>query len=100
MLGALLLIYGITVIADSAQFSAAVAELAPGELAGSLLTLQTALGFALTVVSVQLLPVWAEAIGWRWAFVPLAVGPVIGVVAMGVLRREMRNLRALSLKSS
>lgn len=100
VLGALLLIYGITVIADSAQFSAAVAELAPGELAGSLLTLQTALGFALTVVSVQLLPVWAEAIGWRWAFVPLAVGPVIGVVAMGVLRREMRNLRALSLKSS
>jgi len=91
VLAALLLVYGITVIADSAQFSAAIAELAPPGLAGSLLTLQTALGFALTVVSVQLLPAWAEAIGWRWAFVPLAAGPVPGVIAMGVLRREMRS---------
>ncbi|MEQ8406526.1 MAG: MFS transporter [Oceanicaulis sp.] len=91
VLGILLLVYGISVIADSAQFSAAIAELAPPGLAGSLLTLQTALGFALTVVSVQLLPVWAEAIGWRYALLPLAAGPVIGVAAMVVLRREMRR---------
>jgi MFS family permease len=90
VLAVLLLVYGVSVIADSAQFSAAIAERAPAGLAGSLLTLQTALGFALTVVSVQLLPVWAEAIGWRYAFVPLATGPVIGVLAMMVLRREMR----------
>ena len=87
----LLLVYGISVIADSAQFSAAIAELSPPGLAGSLLTLQTALGFALTVVSVQLLPVWADAMGWRYAFLPLAAGPVVGVAAMAVLRREMRR---------
>ncbi|MGJ3232281.1 MAG: MFS transporter [Oceanicaulis sp.] len=91
VLAALLIVYGVSVIADSAQFSAALAELAPPGLAGSLLTLQTAMGFALTVVSVQLLPVWAEAIGWRFAFVPLAAGPVVGVLAMMVLRREMRR---------
>ncbi len=91
VLAALLLVYGVSVIADSAQFSAAIAERAPPGLAGSLLTLQTALGFALTVVSVQLLPVWAEAMGWRFAFLPLAIGPVIGVLAMLVLRREMRR---------
>lgn len=82
LLGALLLVYGVAVIADSAQFSAALAERAPGELAGSLLTLQTASGFALTVVSVQLLPIWAEATGWRYAFLPLVAGPLIGVWAM------------------
>lgn len=92
VLGVLMLVYGVSVIADSAQFSAAIAELAPPGLAGSLLTLQTALGFALTVVSVQLLPVWAEAIGWRFAFVPLAVGPAVGVVAMAALRRKMRKM--------
>lgn len=91
VLAALLLVYGVSVIADSAQFSAAVAELAPPGLAGSLLTLQTALGFALTIVSVQLLPVWAEAIGWRYAFLPLAAGPVVGVAAMAVLARALRR---------
>ena len=87
VLGVLLVIYGVAVIADSAQFSAAVAELAPRNLAGSLLTLQTALGFALTAVSVQLLPLWADAIGWRYAFVPLAIGPLVGVWAMVTLSR-------------
>jgi MFS family permease len=87
VLGALLLVYGVAVIADSAQFSAALAERAPKDLAGSLLTLQTASGFALTIVSVQLLPVWAEAIGWRYAFTPLVIGPVVGVVAMALLAR-------------
>ena len=82
LLGLVLLIYGTVVIADSAQFSAALAERAPADLAGSLLTLQTASGFALTVVSVQLAPLWAEAMGWRYSFVPLAIGPVIGVAAM------------------
>ena len=84
----LLLIYGVTVIADSAQFSAAAAELAPPDKAGSILTLQTALGFALTLVTVQLLPVWADIIGWRFAFWPLALGPLAGVWAMLSLRRQ------------
>ena len=91
LLGAILLIYGVAVIADSAQFSAALAERAPKELAGSLLTLQTAGGFALTVASVQLAPLWAEAIGWRYVFLPLVIGPVIGVAAMAAYRRIERR---------
>ena len=87
LLGAVLLVYGVAVIADSAQFSAALAERAPQDLAGSLLTLQTASGFALTIVSVQLLPLWAEMIGWRYVFLPLLIGPVIGVAAMAAYRR-------------
>ena len=83
---ALLLVYGVSVIADSAQFSAAIAELAPRDLAGSLLTLQTALGFALTAVSVQALPYWVGVTGWQFAFAPLAIGPAIGVWAMLRLR--------------
>ena len=90
---ALLLLYGITVIADSAQFSAAAAELAPPDKAGSILTLQTALGFALTLVTVQLLPVWAEHTGWRFAFWPLALGPAIGVWAMLSLRARPESRR-------
>jgi MFS family permease len=80
------LIWGVAVIADSAQFSASVAELAPPARVGTLLTIQTALGFALTAVSIRLLPVWADHIGWRWGFAPLAIGPVFGVIAMARLR--------------
>jgi MFS family permease len=86
-LAALLLIYGVAVIADSAQFSAAIAERAPDGLAGSLLTLQTALGFGLTVISVQLLPIWADSIGWRFALTPLAIGPLLGLWALSHLRK-------------
>lgn len=82
VMAGLLIIYGITVIADSAQFSAAIAELAPPDQAGSLLTLQTAAGFALTVLTVQALPLWVEFTGWRYAFAPLAIGPAVGIWAM------------------
>ncbi|WP_300527575.1 MFS transporter [Maricaulis sp.] len=82
----LLLIWGMSVIADSAQFSASVAELAPPERTGTLLTLQTAMGFALTAVMVQLLPYWISFAGWSWAFAPLALGPAFGVWAMWRLR--------------
>ncbi len=87
ILGGLLAIYGVAVIADSAQFSAAIAERAPTGLAGSLLTLQTALGFGLTVISVQLMPVWADLIGWQYALVPLAIGPALGLWALSGLRK-------------
>ncbi len=80
------LIWGVAVIADSAQFSASIAELAPPARVGTLLTIQTAIGFALTAVSIRLLPVWAHALGWRWAFAPLAIGPLLGVLAMARLR--------------
>ena len=82
----LLLVWGVAVIADSAQFSASIAELAPPDRAGTLLTLQTAMGFALTAIIVQALPLWIDAVGWRWGFAPLAIGPALGVWAMGALR--------------
>ncbi|MAK65317.1 MAG: MFS transporter [Maricaulis sp.] len=81
-----LLVWGMAIIADSAQFSAAITELSPPEWTGTLLTLQTAMGFALTAVIVQLLPVWIGWVGWEWGFAPLAIGPILGVWAMMRLR--------------
>ncbi len=83
---ALCLIWGITIIADSAQFSACVSELAEPGTQGTMLTIQTATGFALTVVTIQLMPGWVEWVGWQWAFAPLAIGPLLGTLAMGRLR--------------
>ncbi len=87
-------VWGIAVIADSAQFSATAAELSDRSLIGTMLTVQTCLGFLLTMASIQLLP-WIETlVGWHYAFAFLAVGPVLGVVAMGRLRSmpEARRL--------
>ena len=81
------LIWGAAVIPDSAQFSALVADAAPPELAGSLMTLQTALGFALTAVTVQAVPGLAAAIGWPWTLAAMALGPLFGVEAMRRLIR-------------
>jgi MFS family permease len=86
LLAAFTLAWGVVVVADSAQFSAAVSELAEPSYVGTALTLQTAVGFLLTTVSIQLVPVVADAVGWRWAFAPLAVGPAVGTLAMGWLR--------------
>jgi sugar phosphate permease len=83
-----LLVWGITVVADSAQFSAAVSELAPRDLVGTALTLQTSLGFLLTCATIYLLPKVAEVIGWRWSMSVLAIGPALGVWAMLALRRR------------
>ena len=81
------LLWGITVIADSAQFSAMTTELGDADLIGTALALQLGIGFAITIVSLWLTPLLAAAIGWRFAFVVLAPGPFIGTVAMLVLRR-------------
>ena len=88
------LVWGFAIVADSAQFSAAVTELAEGSYVGSALTLQTALGFLLTTVSIQLVPRMVDLVGWEWAFAPLAVGPALGTLAMLRLRTlpEARRL--------
>jgi MFS family permease len=86
LLVAVALVWGFTVIADSAQFSASVTELAPPAYVGTALSLQTSLGFLLTLVSVWLVPRAAEAWGWPMAFAFLAPGPFLGTLAMGVLR--------------
>jgi MFS family permease len=82
------LLWGFAIVADSAQFSAAVSELADESYVGSALTFQTAIGFLLTLGSIQLTPIVADWIGWQWAFAPLAIGPVVGTVAMLRLRRR------------
>jgi MFS family permease len=82
----LCVVWGFTVVADSAQFSACVSELCLPEYTGTALTLQTSLGFLLTLVTIRLIPVWQAAVGWQWAFAFLALGPLIGVAAMSRLR--------------
>ncbi len=84
----LFIVWGITIVPDSAQFSALVADAAPPQLAGSLLTFQTALGFLLTFVTVQLAPVLAEQVGWQATLTVLAVGPALGIIAMWPLRER------------
>ena len=86
-------IWGISIVADSAQFSASIAELADPARVGTMLTLQTALGFTLTLVTIHLLPHFVDAMGWRYAFVPLAIGPAVGVWAMARLRADPRSAR-------
>jgi MFS family permease len=83
---ALGLVWGFTVVADSAQFSTMVTELADQAYVGTALTLQLAVGFTLTVATIWLIPVLEDDVGWRWAFAFLAPGPVLGVLAMLRLR--------------
>jgi MFS family permease len=87
------LVWGFTIVADSAQFSASVTELAPPAYVGTALSLQTSLGFLLTLVSTWLVPRAAEAWGWAWAFAFLAPGPFLGTLAMAVLRQLPESAR-------
>ncbi|WP_245622803.1 MFS transporter [Lysinibacillus contaminans] len=82
------LIWGMSVIADSGQFSAAVTEFAESEYVGTALTFQMAIGFLLTTISIYIIPVFVTVIGWQWVFLILAIGPFVGIVAMNFLRRE------------
>lgn len=84
------LIWGASIVADSAQFSAAVTELAPSRYVGTAITLQTCAGFLLTIVTIRLVPVWVEWWGWERAYMPLAIGPALGVLAMWRLSRDTR----------
>jgi len=83
-----MLVWGLTVIADSAQFSTMVTETAEDAVRGTALTLQTAVGFLLTLVTIRWVPAIAESVSWRWAFPVLAVGPALGVLAMVRLARS------------
>jgi MFS family permease len=93
---AVCLVWGFAVIADSAQFSAAVSELSDQRYVGTALTVQTCLGFLLTMISVRLLPEIAARAGWGWAFVALAPGPLFGVVSMLKLRARPEALKMAS----
>jgi MFS family permease len=82
----LAMIWGFAVVADSAQFSALVSEHAPPDHIGTALTLQTCLGFLLTMVTIELLPRLADVVGWQFAALLLVPGPLLGILAMKNLR--------------
>lgn len=91
LLAPFVLVWGFFVVADSAQFSAMVTEAAPRHAVGTALTLQTSLGFLLTMVTIQLVPAVVEAAGWRLAFPLLALGPAAGIAAIRRLVRVRRT---------
>jgi MFS family permease len=82
LLMAVSILWGVAVVADSAQFSAMVTEHAPSHAVGTALTLQTSLGFLLTIVTIQGVPWVAGLVGWRWAMIGLVLGPLAGLKAM------------------
>jgi MFS family permease len=82
---AALILWGIAIIPDSALYSTLVADSAPPERIGSLLTIQTAMGFSLTAVTVQATPALAEFVGWSWVLAIMALGPALGIRAMQLL---------------
>ena len=82
------LVWGYSVVADSAQFSTIVSEQVPAETVGTALTVQLASGFVLSVATIFLVPWVRDAAGWGWAFAMLAPGPIIGVWAMRQLEAQ------------
>jgi MFS family permease len=87
LLFALAVVWGCSVVADSAQFSALVAEFSPRTHVGTALTLQTCAGFLLTLATLRGLPIVADAVGWQWTFLVLVPGPILGAIAMRQLER-------------
>ena len=88
---AIALVWGFSVIADSAQFSALVSQICDPEAIGAALSLQIGIGFLLTLASIRLTPFVAERIGWHWTFAILAPGPFTGAAAILVLRARSRR---------
>ena len=87
------LVWGATIVADSAQFSTAISELAPPDYVGTALSLQTCLGFLLTLASIRLYPAMVATWGWAWSFAFLAPGPFLGTLAMWALRRRPESVK-------
>jgi MFS family permease len=96
ILGALAMTWGFFVIADSAQFSTLVTESVPPHAVGTALTVQTSLGFLLTMLPMQIVPLIAQRTGWRWGFAILALGPAAGIAAI----RRLAALRAASSENA
>jgi MFS family permease len=90
------LVWGVAVIADSALFSTLVTEYADQAYVGTALALQLAVGFALTAVTIWLVPFLEDAVGWRYAFAFLAPGPALGIIAMVRLSRAERSRSAVA----
>lgn len=96
LLTAVCLVWGFAVVADSAQFSACVSELSDPAYVGTQLTTQTACGFLLTLTTIQIMPAWVDLVGWRFGFLYLIVGPMVGAWAMWKLGRLQSLARTTS----
>ncbi len=94
----LALVWGFWVVADSAQFSTLVTEVADQAYVGTAVTLQLAIGFTLTVVTIWLVPLLRDAWGWHSAFAVLALGPLLGIGAMRALDRGVAGPRPTALE--
>ena len=79
---AIAILWGLTILADSAQFSAIVSEVGDPRYMGTALTMQTAIGFLLTVISIRVTAYIGQHYGWDWAAASLAIGPAVGIIAM------------------
>jgi MFS family permease len=82
----LALIWGMSIIADSAQFSAVVTEFAEVEYVGTALTFQMSIGFLITIFSINMIPLLETTMGWEWVFTLLSIGPILGTIAMSRLK--------------
>ncbi len=96
LLAALCLVWGLAVVADSAQFSASIIELSDPTLVGTMVTVQTCAGFLLTMFTIHMIPPLTEAVGWEYAFAFLAAGPFLGVWAMSRLRGHPEAVKLAS----
>ncbi|MEG0386211.1 MAG: MFS transporter, partial [Solibacillus sp.] len=92
------IIWGVSVIADSAQFSAAVSEIAEVEYVGTALTFQMCIGFLITIFSINLIPIIQRIVGWEWVFSILAIGPILGIMSMVKFRRYEFNKGEILIK--
>ena len=87
------IVWGVTIVSDSAQFSASVTELSDRSLVGTMLTVQTCIGFLLTLLTIHLMPYAVALLGWTYAFTILAIGPAFGIWAMARLRARPESVR-------
>ncbi|MHA1477572.1 MAG: MFS transporter [Promethearchaeota archaeon] len=81
-------IWGITVVPDSPQYSVMITELSDQDYIGTSLTVQTSIGFGITLLSIRLLPSFVHTVSWSFGFTILAIGPIIGIISLLLLRRE------------
>lgn len=97
LVGTLAIVWGLFIVADSAQFSASVSELCDLPYLGTALTLQTSMGFLLTLFTIRMIPTLQTIVGWEWAFTFLALGPVVGIWAMQTLKQDLAKLNTAAV---
>jgi len=96
LLSIICLIWGFAVVADSAQFSSAISELSSPKYMGTSLTIQTSLGFLITLVTIRMIPVLQKMIGWEYVFSLLVLGPIFGIWSMIKLRFLPESIKMAS----